>query len=454
MNASEICIIGAGLSGLTCAYRLQQKGHRVSVYEALDRPGGRVLTYYSGDSYEELGGKFLSDGGEAIHICNLIHELGLEIDSREVPYTRNYIHEGKSLPFNSLIEILPEPNEKTYQRLQMIASFSQHFGEVLDHFFHGISRVRQLMEQRMRGYEGSASSSLSPKYLELFWVFYVQTYEFLTLEKQGIQPTFTVPTVRGGNSRLAQALCTAIGNSVHYQMPLKEIHEQSNGQLLLKFENGKERLTDYLILTVPLPILKEISFDESLLPAEQKKAFHHLPFGMNSKILIPITPPTVPVDPQFGFTNHGVTWLNYNQDLMTVYFGGEYAQFSSDASSIQEIYRRELPILKQLYPHIYFPSEEKVIGMGWPQESYFKGSYSNYGLEMFEPLHEIIMIHDVPVKKMFAPLRKMVFFAGEGTAIDYPSTMEGAVESAEHISTLVHKITIIESPQIERKFIQ
>src|SRR5579871_2056456 len=85
MYASEISIIGAGLSGLTSAYRLQQGGHQVTVYEALDRPGGRVLTYYSGNSYEELGGKFLNDGGDAVHIRNLIQELGLEVDSREVP---------------------------------------------------------------------------------------------------------------------------------------------------------------------------------------------------------------------------------------------------------------------------------------------------------------------------------------------------------------------------------
>jgi monoamine oxidase len=97
IHASEITIIGAGLSGLTCAYRLQQKGHDVTVYEALDRPGGRVLTYYAGDSYEELGGKFINDGGDGVKTRTLIDELGLEIDDKELPFTKNYVDQGKSV---------------------------------------------------------------------------------------------------------------------------------------------------------------------------------------------------------------------------------------------------------------------------------------------------------------------------------------------------------------------
>ena len=41
----NIAIIGAGISGLGCAYRLVQRGHHVEVFEARDRIGGHTATY-------------------------------------------------------------------------------------------------------------------------------------------------------------------------------------------------------------------------------------------------------------------------------------------------------------------------------------------------------------------------------------------------------------------------
>lgn len=38
----RIAIVGGGMSGLTAAWRLSRAGHRITVFEALDRPGGRT----------------------------------------------------------------------------------------------------------------------------------------------------------------------------------------------------------------------------------------------------------------------------------------------------------------------------------------------------------------------------------------------------------------------------
>lgn len=43
-NGSEVAVVGAGPAGLTCAHDLRLRGYAVTVYEALDRPGGLLLT--------------------------------------------------------------------------------------------------------------------------------------------------------------------------------------------------------------------------------------------------------------------------------------------------------------------------------------------------------------------------------------------------------------------------
>src|SRR5438128_2244485 len=52
----HVCVIGAGIAGLVAGYELVKHGHRVTIFEASARCGGRIETRrFALDTYGEFG---------------------------------------------------------------------------------------------------------------------------------------------------------------------------------------------------------------------------------------------------------------------------------------------------------------------------------------------------------------------------------------------------------------
>ena len=71
----KIAVVGAGISGLTAAYRLTQAGHMVTVYEAADRPGGKIHSAREDGFLVEWAANGVLSG--RTHVFDLAVELGL-----------------------------------------------------------------------------------------------------------------------------------------------------------------------------------------------------------------------------------------------------------------------------------------------------------------------------------------------------------------------------------------
>jgi protoporphyrinogen oxidase len=99
-----VIVIGAGITGLTAAYRLLQRGFRVRVYEASDRVGGLVRTFEAGAEplecfYHHL---FTSDGAA----IRLIDEIGLGDRLTWRRSKMGVFHGGRLYPFTNAFDLI------------------------------------------------------------------------------------------------------------------------------------------------------------------------------------------------------------------------------------------------------------------------------------------------------------------------------------------------------------
>jgi len=75
-----IGIFGAGVAGLAGAYELERLGHKVTVFEEANRPGGRIRTHrFSDGTHSELGAMRIP----ANHGCTLHYVKEFQLPLRQ-----------------------------------------------------------------------------------------------------------------------------------------------------------------------------------------------------------------------------------------------------------------------------------------------------------------------------------------------------------------------------------
>ena len=81
-TAPRIVVVGGGLAGLSCAYRLKQAGYPAEVHEGSDRLGGRCWsdrTSFASGQVVEHGGELIDQSHTAVR--QLAGQLGLKLNN-------------------------------------------------------------------------------------------------------------------------------------------------------------------------------------------------------------------------------------------------------------------------------------------------------------------------------------------------------------------------------------
>ena len=113
----KIAVIGAGITGLSTAYYLSQKGHTVTIYEQSDHAGGLGSSLRVGGTaierfYHHL---FRSD----VYAIQLLTELGLRSQLKFYPAKTSVLTGKRLFPFSSPIDLLQFSALSFFDRIRL-----------------------------------------------------------------------------------------------------------------------------------------------------------------------------------------------------------------------------------------------------------------------------------------------------------------------------------------------
>jgi hypothetical protein len=299
-NHSEICIIGAGISGLTAGALLTKQGYKVTIFEKESLIGGRALSFdassYTVDQYLKLLSRFnmnvpYSDpdlstiftnkmlqgytldlgyhaigGGVMSNLNNVLETLDDHIETLESSV--GFITEnGYDFPFLSRIDkikILPNilqlllASEKTMRRLDDISMTKtiEHYGKgkmklVLEIFSRSISTVNNLNR--------------------------ISTGEMFRAQRTLLKGSKPVGYPKNGLGEIHQKLAKAItdhGGIIYTGTPIQQILIDGTSAIGVMVEN-KEYRFDRIVSTLLVQNLFSI-VDEKHFPKEYVKMMKSL----------------------------------------------------------------------------------------------------------------------------------------------------------------------------------
>src|SRR3954451_8546473 len=445
-TAPRVVVVGGGLAGLSCAYRLKQSGIRAQLYEGSDRLGGRCWTR-RGDFAE---GQIAEHGGELIdqghtQTRQLAQELGLDLDnllSSEVNGTDPfYYFDGKPYSFEAATSDLKGIWQQLHKDVSAagyptLYNSSTQRGRELDamsiadwikaYVPGGMkSRLGQLLDVAYNieyGAETTVQSSLNMLYL-------------LAYSGQGqlriFGPSNEKYHVRGGNDQIPARLAAALQGQITTGAALTSIRRNSGGTYTLSFQFGSATSTvtaDQVVLALPFSILRTLDYSKAGFSQVKTTAIEQLGMGTNSKLHVQFKDRlwnSLGCNGEtYADTGYQNTWeVTRSQagssGILVDYTGGKIGAGFGPGTPAE----RAAQFLKQIEPVLPGISSRwngKATIDFWPGYQWTKGSYSYWKVGQYTK---------------FAGAEREAedncHFAGEHTSIDFQVYLNGAVESGE-----------------------
>ena len=444
----RVAIVGAGLAGLTCAYRLRRAGIDATVYEASDRIGGRAWTVrgaFGPGLVAEHGGELIDTGHTAIR--QLCQELRLELDNL-LQAERNgteplYYFDGA--PY-TVAEAERDYNG-VFQKLHRDVSEASYPTT----YRNATPRGRELDNMSIVDWiEESVPGGMRSKFGQLLDVVYTIEYGLEAREQSALNllyllgyigqgklrlfgPSDEKYHVRGGNDRIPAALAARLGpGAVKLGSQLVSIRRTPGGAFELGIQQGAttQRVTaDRVVLTIPFTVMRSsVDFSQAGFGTVKTRAIRELSLGTNSKLNVGFRTrhweSLGQTGDSFSDTGFQNTWeVSRGQPgpsgILVDYTGGRIGDSFRGADPIARA-ARFLDQLEPVMPGIRAAWDGRATLFHWPSHRWTLGSYSCYRVGQYTAFGAV---EEEP--------SGACHFAGEHTTQDYQGYLNGAVFSGE-----------------------
>lgn len=295
MQQTDVIVVGAGISGLTAAWRLACAGKRVEVLEANERVGGRTLNHgLSTGDVVELGGQWV--GPTQDRILGLLGELNLSTfplwnqgDNLTFFGGRLKPYRGTIPRFSPLVLLDVLQAQMRFERLSRqipLDDPARHpRAEEWDSmtFAEWIRRTLKTAQGR-KVFElmSGAVFAASPHDLSFLHVlFYVQAgsgFDCILGVENGAQQD----RIQGGSQRICLELAARLGDAVRLGQPVRALRQDGEGVEL--FTDSGRYQAGRVILAVPPTQLLRIT-QAPLLPGWRDQMLQRQPQGASIKCM-------------------------------------------------------------------------------------------------------------------------------------------------------------------------
>lgn len=423
-----VVIIGAGVAGLYAAKALHDQGITVIVLEASSVHGGRVRPLPGfADFPLEAGAEFVHGKGNAAGDPPSF--LWSSIDAYDPDLLLEYGSHKEMYDIDGVIKTDPYWDAGLENCWQFYLNMYAYTGDDI------------LMSEHLETEYG-----VTPTHP--YWHFYEAWIgsEFGTsIDRIGMKSIAIseVLWLTGGKDFLLDTdylglmdtlFFEPILDKIQYNRVVTSVLYDSDG-VIVSCADGSMHFGDKCIVTVPLTILKEnsISFSPAL-PTTKQNAIDTLDMGAGMKLFLKFSNNfwgsdigDITVD---GYTTFiwapGIDKTAATNNVLICFIMGENAEYMSalDAGAIDVA----LAELDALFDGAATANYVDGYIQDWGKEPYIKGAYS------FPAPNTYITETNTTRIDLAEPINCVLFFAGEATNNNHPSTVHGALESGARVA--------------------